>query len=428
MSLLTRKALAYTGLAALFLITGLALRSWQFALFIVPILFLTVLSGLSRLPTDLTLTIRRVIDPQRTMGGEDVKVRVTVRNESGKAIRRLHLEDGVPEQFSISAGMNRLTLDLAPGEAASFAYKISSPSMGHYKLGPTYGKVYDPIGLRFADQTLEAYDWLSVLPRIETIGVTELKPRHVGAWPGMIPARRSGVGSEFYSLREYTPGDELRRVNWKASARSRVLITNDFESEKVTDIALIVDSTERAGLSLFGFDFLDYSVRAAASLANLLLQQGNRVSLILYGPTRTWISPAFGKRQLIRILNQLAEAKPGASSLPLSRMVESLKRFLLPSRSQAIFISPLMQEEIPDVIKDLAVGGYSVLTITPTIKESPSGFNDEPTALAKRILTIERENVVSYARRFSTVLEVASNIPLRLVLHQIRRHSPRLRI
>ena len=59
---------------------------------------------------------------------------------------------------------------------------------------------------------------------------------------GAVNIRQPGEGSNFYNLREYVPGDPMRKVNWKAFARSGKMMVNDFERDAVSDIILIIDS------------------------------------------------------------------------------------------------------------------------------------------------------------------------------------------
>src|SRR5207245_3852684 len=151
---------------------------------------------------------------------------------------------------------------------------------------------------------------LSIMPRPERIRGADIRPRHLGPWTVISPARTLGSGTEFYSMRGYVAGDDLKRINWKASARHRRLITNETEAERVTDVMIVLDTDvtfyESAEAELF-----ERGVRAAASLASLLLRQGIRVGMILQGEERGIAAPAFGTRHERNILYLLAVAEHG---------------------------------------------------------------------------------------------------------------------
>src|SRR5205814_9258595 len=105
-------------------------------------------------------------------------------------------------------------------------------------------------------------------------------------------------------------------------------------------------------------------VQAAASLTRLLLSQGNRVGLVLQGGERGSIPAGFGKRHERRILYLLAAAKPGRATVSTSYVMNLLARRMLPSRSQIVIISPLLDPEIKEVVKQLTVAGYRKLFIS----------------------------------------------------------------
>src|SRR5437667_3076941 len=213
------------------------------------------------------------------------------------------------------------------------------------------------------------------MPKPERIRGAELRPRHLGPWPGTIPARTLGPGTEFYSLRGYVSGDDPRRINWRRTARQGRLIVNEMEAERVTDVMIVLDTDvsyyEAAEAELF-----ERGVRAAASMASLLLRQGNRVGMILQGERRGIVRPAFGKRHERKILFLLADAKPGRASLSTSYVIKLLTRLMLPAMAQVVLISPLLDATIVDGVRDLAGAGYSILVLSP-VPKPPAAFESE---------------------------------------------------
>jgi uncharacterized protein (DUF58 family) len=346
------------------------------------------------------------------MGDEDVNVTLTVANRTPHTIESLQLEDNVPDELKIKSGTNRLMLSLRPGEVAGFSYTLSSPKRGTHELGPTQVAFTDNLKLRSVIARLSNVNQFLVLPKIEKLGTIDLKGRRVGPWPGLVPSRRMGIGTEFFEISPYVPGDDLRRVNWKASARAGELVTNEFEGEQVVDILVVLDCSEDIMSDLFDYDALEFQVEFAASLCSQLIMQGNRVGLSIYGAVRTWVDLAFGKRQLLKLLDSLAVVKPGAATLPIKYVVESVIASILPARSVVLLVSPMIDDAVPEMITNITLKGYTTICFTPSIGTNPRGLDDS-SRIARRIFAAERKLRINKVRQLARVTEISPTNAIR---------------
>jgi len=227
-----------------------------------------------------------------------------------------------------------------------------------------------------------------------------------------------GIGTEFYSLREYVPGDDPKRINWKASARYNQLITNETEAERVTDIMIVLDTD----VTFFGpteSELFERGVQAAASMASLLLKQGNRVGLVLQGGERGSIPAGFGKRHERRILYLLATARPGRATVSTSYVMNLLARRMLPSRAQIVIISPLLDPEIKEGVRKLSAAGYSMLVLSPS-PTLPSSFEQKTEEIAFKIIMLERSITLLELGRSSTVVDWPIGVPLSALMSKVR--------
>jgi uncharacterized protein (DUF58 family) len=173
---------------------------------------------------------------------------------------------------------------------------------------------------------------------------------------------------EFFGVRPYLPGDPPRHVNWHASARNPdELYSNEFQQERVADVAIVLDGRERSNLHAEGDSLFEHSVLAAGSLADTVLQQGNRVGLLVYSQYLHWTLPGYGKIQRERILHALARAAPGSSQI--FEGLQYLPARLFPAQSQIILVSPLIDEDYPTLVR-LRARGYHVMVVSP----DPVGF------------------------------------------------------
>jgi uncharacterized protein (DUF58 family) len=421
--LFTRKVSLYFALASILLFLGLFLEDWQLASMVFPLASLFFFANFWGLPENVELEMSHQIVPADSFGDEDITVQIKVSNKTGSVLGNVDVEEYLPRTIKPERGSRRVLMQLAANEKAELGLAFHSPIRGHYKIGPLVCRVQDPFQFYLVEKRFEA-EILSIMPRPERIRGAELRPRHVGPWPGMIHARIRGPGTEFYSMRDYVAGDDPKRINWKTSAKHRRLIVNEMEAERVTDVMIVLD-TDVSFYESGEAELFERGVRAAASMASLLLKQGNRVGMILQGEERGVVSPAFGKRHERSILFLLASAKPGRALLSTSYVMTLLARLMLQAMAQIVIISPLLDSTLVGGIRGLAATGYSVLVVSPSPRQ-PARFESEHEEIAYRVLMLERSNTVLALEKVCTVAQWPAGVPLSTLLREVKR--PRLTI
>jgi len=415
--LFTRKAVLYFALAIAVLALGLILADFQLGILALAIATLFFLANVWGLPETVDLNLSREIVPNETFGQEDVIVKSSISNRSIATLANLEINEVLPSSISPSKGTNRLVASLRPGESADFLLELANLTRSNYQIGPLVAQAKDPYGFYLVEKKLGA-ETLSVMPKPQPIGGARLRPKHVRAWPGMVPSRILGIGSEFYSTRQYVPGDDPKRINWKTSARHNDLIVNETEADRVTDVMVVLD-TDVAVFQPSEVELFERGVQAAASIARLLLRQGNRVGLVLQGGERGSLPAGFGKKHEKRILYLLAAAKPGRASVSTSYVMSLLATRMLPSRSQIILISPLLDPEMREGVSKLTGAGYNTLVLSP--KPSSLGFQSEIEKVAFELAMLERSITLLSLERGSTVIDWPNEVPLTAVLSKVRR-------
>jgi len=392
---------------------------------VLPLASLFFLANFWGLPEKIELVINHQITPTDSFGDENVSVQITVSNRTGDQLGNVEVNEHLPVEAKLESGASRVLTRLGGGEKIELVLEFPSPIRGHYWVGPLVARVQDPFGFYLVEKRSEV-EVLSIMPRPEPIRGAMLRPRHLGPWPGTIPARTLGPGTEFYSMRDYVSGDDPKRVNWKTSAKHARLIVNEMEAERVTDVMIVLDTDvsfyETAEAELF-----ERGVRAAASMASLLLRQGNRVGMILQGEERGVVSPRFGKRHERNILFLLAAAKPGRALLSTSYVVTLLARLLLPAKAQLVIISPLLDTGIVSGVRQLASSGYSILVLSPSPR-APTTFESEQEEIAYRMLMLERSNMLLALEKICTVTQWPASVPLSTVLSEVRPPRPMIRV
>ncbi len=417
----TPKATLYFLITAALLVLALLLNDFEFGVLILGLASLFFFSNVWGLPEKIEVKLDRDIVPYETFGNEDIRVESSIRNLTATSLGNLEIHEILDGRITPEKGTSYAPLSIGPFEELHLIFEFPSPPRATYEIGPLIARVRDPFGFYLTEKKLGPAT-LSVIPRPERIRGARFRPRHVGPWPGVIPSRVLGLGTEFYSMREYIPGDDPKRINWKASARCNELIVNETEAERVTDVMIVLDTD----VTFFGpteTELFERGVQAAASLTRLLLSQGNRVGLVLQGGERGSIPAGFGKRHERRMLFLLAAAKPGRATVSTSYVMNLLARRMLPSRSQIVIISPLLDPEMKEGVKQLTIAGYSMLVLSPS-PMPPSSFQDQTEEIAFKFIMLERSISLLALERSSTVVDWPSGVPLSVLMSKVRSTRP----
>ena len=320
-----------------------------------------LLIGYLQTPEEIKLEATRHLSVERASPNQDIDVTVTVTNR-GSSLEEVLLTDVVPAGLTVSSGWSRHLLRLAKGVTYTFAYTASGPR-GGYGFDVMEAEVSDHLAVSRSKVRVEAQGHLFVLPPVTRVRNISIRPRRTRGSAGTIPARAGGAGTEFFGVREYQPGDSPHSINWRASARyTDTLYANEYQQERVADVGIVLDGRFRTNEFARGQSLFEYSVQAAASIADALLSQGNRVGLLLYSAYLGWTLPGYGKIQRERILHALANAKTGDSQVFSD--LEHMPTRLFPSESQIVFVSPLTDDDLKPLIQ-LRAQGYDVLVISP---------------------------------------------------------------
>jgi uncharacterized protein (DUF58 family) len=124
-------------------------------------------------------------------------------------------------------------------------------------------------------------------------------------------ARRYGAGTELERLREYVPDDELRRVNWKATARRGIAIANEYETERNQNVVVLLDCGRLMGAVADGLTKLDHALNAGLLLTYAAGRRGDRVSLMAYADAvKAYLPLQKGRRAFLGILETLYRLEP----------------------------------------------------------------------------------------------------------------------
>ncbi len=370
------------------LLAGIATVHGDFLTLALP-LVAYLLVGYLQTPEQVKLEVIRELSVERASPQQDVDVRVTVANH-GSTLEEVLLEDGVPPGLAVRSGESRHLVRLAKGQTYTFAYTVSGPR-GGYAFETLEAQVNDHLAVGGIRVETEAAGRLFVLPPLLRVRNIAIRPRRTRVYAGTIPARAGGTGTEFFGVREYQSGDPPHSINWRASSRYvDTLYANEYQQERVADVGIVLDGRTKTNEFSRGHSLFEHSVQAAASIADALLTQGNRVGLLLYASYLGWTFPGYGRIQRERILHALANAKTGDSQVFSD--LEHIPTRLFPPESQIVFVSPLTDDDLKPLIQ-LRAQGYDVLVVSPNPVQYELSYlpsSNVNVELAGRVLHMER--------------------------------------
>lgn len=290
------------------LLTGLA-KDWLWlGLAWVGLLVLFALTDWFLLPPLDKLLVEREVTDQLSLGAENV-VRVRIRNGCGVPLR-LELRDSPPETMPSDLPPEPFRFSVAPDARHAAVYHLTPRARGDYAFGDVYLRVQGRLGLVNRLLRVSLPTQVKVYPNLaEAAKFTLMAKRGRLQQVGIRAARLQGAGRDFESLRDYMPDDEMRRIDWKATARRGKLVSRQYEVEKSQSIVLMLDVGRTMLAEIDGIQKLDYAINAALLLAYVASLADDRVGLLVFGDTiQTWLPPRKGRMQVYAILEALYNA------------------------------------------------------------------------------------------------------------------------
>ncbi len=387
---MNEKTLTVGLIAVLLLIVVLITRNGDIAWMILPFLaFLLV--GILQTPNveRLSFHANRSLEQTRTNGIVSVGVKLVLQNRNPEMVH-LFMEEIVQPGMKITEGELSQWVTLRPGETTELKYAFTA-RRGNFSWKSIRTRVSDPLGLIETELLLPDNTTVQVRPQIQKFKGISVRPRNTVHSPGSIPARIGGSGTDFFGVREYHPGDSLRTLDWRLTARHpRKFFTKEFEQEEIAEIGLILDARRNTDLQIGGESLFEYGVSATASLAEMFLHQGHRVSLLVFGENMLTAFPGYGKKQLHRIMSCLSKARIEKENSALGSL-DFLPIRMFPPHALIVVISPLIPSD-RYFFQRLRAYGYQAVLVSPDPIDFayPTVAQDTTDQLAIRAARIER--------------------------------------
>lgn len=222
-----------------------------------------------------TVTADRSLSTTRTAVGHAVRVELTVRASGSLGVGPVLLSDTLPPRLGASV---RLALPSGSRRRErSVAYMLTPRLRGRYAIGPLEITHTDPFGATSVRRTVEGSSTLVVYPAFEEISVLPAGVHRLGV------IRHSpllGVGDEFYSLRAYEEGDDLRKVHWPSSMKLGQLVVRQEELLAEPRALVVLDTCANKHRGRGPTASIEAAVSACASVGVLALRRRMRLEVV----------------------------------------------------------------------------------------------------------------------------------------------------
>ncbi|MGK4585828.1 DUF58 domain-containing protein [Kitasatospora sp. HPMI-4] len=337
---------AAAGAAAL--LTG---RSWLLALAVGPaVLLVLAAAGRSR-PVRLDAQAR--VDRRRAFEGDSIDVRIELSF------------DGVVGWVDpgVFAGPG-IELSALESTGAVVDLRFTAHRWGRWSLGAVDLDVHDRGGLTRRTVRVDLGE-VQVFPTPSHSSLTPVQvrlPERIGEHT----AGQSGEGVEVIGVRPHVWGERQRRIHWPSTSRRGTVQINQFAAERTADVVVLIDAFADFLDPSDGTSSLDETVRAAAGITRAYLRSHDRVGVVSVGGSTRWLRPGNGAAQFYRLVESVLEVRKDLTyHVP---DVAVLPRPVIPADALVYVLTPLGDQRVLDVLRDLTERGNPLVVI-----EVPTG-------------------------------------------------------
>ena len=317
-------------------------------------------------------------DTTHAMIGDEITVEMRIENRKPLPLPWLRISEFIPEGLEVVGREDEYidymngtpvneTLSLGRYERLRRKHTLRALNRGHYHFGPSDLSSGDLFGLYVRKLVLERHKWsLIVYPDMVDLHELDLKAaRPIGDTRSPIPLWRDPTRPA--GIREYRPGDPVKSIDWKSTARRGELFVRVFDPSVSMQAVVLTEGTitDRPWEG-FRLDVLEAVASCSASVARRAIDLGFRTGLIVNSTLslggRNVIHPASGDGQLATILESLAMMRP-VTMAPLQELASTDGRDALPAGATVILVAGLLRERAVAHVLDLARHGHPVITL-----------------------------------------------------------------
>jgi uncharacterized protein (DUF58 family) len=263
--------------------------------------------------------------PEKLSNGDDNPIDIQVSNHYSFAIH-CEIIDEIPFQFQERNFL--LEEELQPEQTKRLTYTLSPKFRGEYHFGKLNVYVRSPLQLvskRYifsAGQMLPCYPSFIQMRKYDLIAFAKNKYAF-----GLKKLRKIGNTTEFEQIKEYVSGDDIRTINWKATAKKNDLMVNQFLDENTETVYAIIDKGRLMQMPFEGMSLLNYAINSTLAIANVVLKKNDRVGMLSFSKKVENRVAASNKRtHLQKIISNLYNLETDFSESDFGHLYSAVKQ------------------------------------------------------------------------------------------------------
>jgi uncharacterized protein (DUF58 family) len=249
------------------------------------------------------IEVERITDPRLSIGADNL-IRLSLVNHSPRVVR-FQLRDEFPFQFR--ADHHMLEGQIPALGTTEARYHVQPLTRGDYRFGAANLRYRSVLGTFRRQARYDIAADTRVYPNVLDVRKYDLLARQGLLMElGLRNIRAGGAGTEFERLRDYTPDDEYRRINWKATARRNHPIAVEYETERSQHVVYVLDTGRLMRPPIAELAKLDYAINAALLASYVATLRGDQVGLLTFADeVGVYLAPAKGRSQFYSMLELL---------------------------------------------------------------------------------------------------------------------------
>jgi len=339
---------------------------------------------------------------------DELPIDLMIDNPDGHAYDMIVVRRAETEWFADSDRDRPLAVSV-PGAGAGTAPRTTvalhgtTRRWGRHTFPPVVAMAWTADGLLRGREVRSEPLAVKVFPRTDAFEADDAMPKAAGL-VGVHRSRRPGDGGELAGIRRFTPGDRLRRIDWRASLRARELHVAQTLSDRDAELVIVLDVLHDAATRPPDVTTVtDITVRAAAGIVEHYTSRGDRVRLLEYGGRNRALRAGTSRRHHLVALEWLlgVEAGEGPYHLIPGGLTGStgwpFRRHVIPTAALLIVLTPFLDRRSVAMLAQLARSGRSVVAVD-TLPEAarPATLRPSPWSdVAFRLWRLERQNTIA---------------------------------
>jgi uncharacterized protein (DUF58 family) len=263
--------------------------------------------------------------PEKFSNGDENPVHITFESSYAFPVY-LRVIDEIPFQFQIRDFLFKVKLK--SGEVKNYTYPIRPTRRGVYSFGRLNVYAESPLGLIRKRYVFSEGKNIAVYPSFLQLQKYDLRAftNRLHEY-GLKKIRKIGNTLEFEQIKEYVPGDDIRNINWKATAKRNILMVNQFRDERAQPIYSVIDKGRVMMMPFEGLSLLDYAINASLVISNVALQKNDKAGLFTFSrKVENQVVAERRKFQMQLILETLYGIKTDFSESDFGRLYADIKR------------------------------------------------------------------------------------------------------